>query len=63
MFNVLLLSRIKRLIHNDPYLPVQCFSLFVSNDEICKCKNYCKYSQLNEQKTKNISNNQTSKLI
>ena len=76
MFNSLLISRINRLIHNDQYLPVQCFSfLWFPNDEKCTCKRYCKYSQLNEKDMKLIIddsilnirksyiNNQTSKLL
>lgn len=50
MFNVLLISRIKRLIKNDPTLPVQCFSkLMYSSNEGCFCKYHCKYSKIDEQ--------------
>ena len=64
MFSRLLLSRIKRLIRNDPYLPVQCFSLCknIPNDEKCTCKRSCKYSNLNEKDIKIIINDSVSKL-
>ena len=66
MFNKLLISRIKRLIKNDPYLPVQCFAFAFSNDAKCTCKYYCKYSKLSEKDVKIHKyhiDNQTSKLL
>ena len=63
MFNKLLHSRINRLIHNDRYLPVQCFSLWwFPNDEKCSCKNYCKYSQLNKKDMQIIIDDSVSKI-
>ena len=46
MFNMLILSRIHRLIKNDETLPVKCYSnLLYHCESTCTCFKYCIHSK------------------
>ena len=65
MFKTIFISRLVRLAHNDKTLPRQCFSRwwYADSDELCKCKDLCKYVQFSKKEWEDLANESYPKII
>ena len=64
MINSLMISRVMRLMRNDPHLPSPCYQQWWYADvtEKCTCDHSCKYSHMTKKEWEELAENSYKKL-